>query len=69
MRDGESTREGLLACPCCGSKDVEYTFLERKGNRQIGPSFVICNGCGLSAGAEDTYPKHPVEVWNTRLNA
>lgn len=69
MLDGESTREDLLPCPCCGSTDVEYTYLEAPKGERLEHSFVICNGCGLSAGAQDTYPLDCRKVWNTRRNA
>lgn len=69
MLDGESTREDLLPCPCCGSGDVEYTYLEAPKGERLEHSFVICNGCGLSAGAQDTHPQDCRKVWNTRRNA
>lgn len=67
--DGKSTCEGLLPCPCCGSSDVAYTYLEPYKAERLDRSFVICNGCGMVACNQDTYPHDCRKVWNTRLNA
>lgn len=53
----------LKPCPMCGSADVEFSSPGGADERSC--DFVICNGCGVSAGRADC-DGDLHEVWNRR---
>lgn len=66
QNQGASIEAVLLPCPMCGCADVQFD--SPGGPDESSFDFVICNGCGVSAGRADC-EGDLCEIWNRRTPA